>query len=254
MASLSIAVAVCHYEQPEELKQCLRSITCQLRPPEQILVVDDASHQPPQQSALETLCSSPVRLLLNKENNGGPAIPRNQAVHACHCSHLVFLDADDILMPNALQSMESAWKSNPSAIAYGDQICWGTTVQRPFFQRAMQSPQKWSTKPQEVYEKLLMGGNRICLSGSGGPAALLASHPFDPKQRWEDYDLWLRLAKSGTAFKHTGEIHTLYRLQEGSRSGSRQARHQGCNGIKQKHLSSRAFWRWPRWYWKQRFL
>ena len=254
MSAISIAVVVCHYEQPEELKQCLRSIACQHRAADQVLVVDDASDLPPKQSELEALCSSPVSLLLNQQNHGGPAIPRNQGVQACHCSHLVFLDADDILMPNALQSMESAWKHNPSAIAYGDQICWGTTIQRPFFQHAAELAQKWDINPRKVYEKLLMGGNPIGLSGSGGPAALLASHPFDPQQRWEDYDLWLRLAQSGTAFKHTGKTHTLYRLQQGSRSGSRQARHQGCQGIKQKHLNSRAFWCWPRWYWKQRFL
>jgi len=254
MTSISIAVIVCHYQQPEQLSQGLRSVACQLRTADQIVVVDDGSLPPPKQADLDKLCSTPVTLLLNQHNHGGPAIPRNQAIQACLCSHLVFLDADDILMPHTLEALESVWTSQRSAIAYGDQICWGTEINRPFLQHALRSPADRPPDSMQLYEQLLMGGNRLCLSGSGGPTELFLSHPFDPHQRWEDYDLWLRLAQSGQHFQHTERIHTLYRLQHGSRSGSRRARHRGCQGIQNNHLQSRPRWRWPLWYWKQRFL
>jgi glycosyltransferase involved in cell wall biosynthesis len=254
MRSISIAVIICHYEQFEELSQALRSVACQLRTADQIVVVDDGSPHPPKQADLEKFCSTPVTLLLNQHNHGGPAIPRNQAIQACHCSHLAFLDADDILLPHTLGALESVWTSHPSAIAYGDQICWGPEIKRPFLQHALRSSVDRLTGSRELYDQLLMGGNRLFLSGSGGPTELFASHPFDPQQRWEDYDVWLRLAHSGQQFQHSKRVHTLYRLQHGSRSGSRRARHQGCEGIHRNHLQNRAWWSWPLWYWKQRVL
>jgi glycosyltransferase involved in cell wall biosynthesis len=254
MPPISIAIILCHYEQLDQLYQSLCSVACQLRAADQIIVVDDGSRHPPEQTELNRICSIPITLLQNEKNHGGPAIPRNQAITACGCSHLAFLDADDILMPHALQAMEAVWKNNSSAIAYGDQISWGNNTNRPILQRALSSPAASGSGSRQLYEQLLMGGNRLFLSGSGGPTDLFASHCFDPQQRWEDYDLWLRLAQNTQPFEHTGRIHTLYRLQLNSRSGSRRARHQGCQGIQKKHLQNRAVWRWPLWYWKQRYL
>jgi len=254
MTTISIAVLICHYQKPEQLSQSLHSVVCQLRTADQIIVVDDGSHLPPVQADLDKLCSSPVTLLLNQHNHGGSASPRNQAIQACYCSHLVFLDADDILLPHALEALESVWTSNPSAIGYGDQLCWGAEINRPFLQHTLQSPGDRLTGSRQLYDQLLMAGNHLCLSGSGGPTKLFVSHPFDPQQHWEDYDLWLRLAQSGQQFQRTGQIHTFHHLQHGSSSGSRRARHRGCEGIRNNHLQNRPWWRWPLWYWKQRFL
>jgi hypothetical protein len=254
MSAITIGIILCHYEQNEQLSQSLRSVACQLRKADQIVVVDDGSLHPPKQGDLEQLCTTPITLILNQNNHGGPAIPRNQAVEACRCSHLAFLDADDILMPTTLKALESVWTTHPSAIAYGNQICWGTGIRQPFLQRALKSSADWSSGSGQLYEQLLMNGNRLFLSGSGGPTKLFVTHKFDPHQHWEDYDLWLRLAQSRQQFQHTDRIHTLYRLQHGSRSGSRRARHRGCQDIKRNHLQNRAWWRWPLWYWKQRFL
>jgi glycosyltransferase involved in cell wall biosynthesis len=250
----SLAIVLCHYEQHDTLVQAIRSIGCQTRAPDQIIVVDDGSRQQPQESELQNECYAPVNLITLSENSGGPAKPRNQAIASCRCSHLMFLDADDILMPHTLKILASIWESNPSAVAYGDQICWGSGVDQPFLQRAIAATAHEGHPNGWFYQELLMGTRRVFLSGSGGPTKLFQSYPFDPEQRWEDYDLWLRLAQGHCKFEHTGHMHTLYRVQAGSRSGSRAARHAGCIGIKQKHLRNIPTWRWPMWYWKQRYL
>lgn len=255
MSNITISVVICHHEQPEELRRCLRSVSCQLRPADQVVIVDDCSSEPPKKSLLETACNCPITLVLNENNHGGPATPRNQAIDACQSTHLVFLDADDLLMPNTLFGMESIWAENPLAIAHGDQISWGTCTKTPFLQRSFrQQNQDRNPKTKQLYKHLLMEGNQLFLSGTGGATTVFHSHRFDPSQHWEDYDLWLSLAQSGHQFVHTGLIHTLYRIKKGSRSGSRRARQNGCKGIKQKHLMSVAPWQWPLWYWKQRFF
>jgi glycosyltransferase involved in cell wall biosynthesis len=254
MRPSSIAVVISHYQQHHELIQALKSIACQTRTVDQVIIVDDGSDRAPEQRELEETCNVPISLLLNSRNSGGPALPRNQGISACKCTHLLLLDTDDVLLPHAVQSLESVWNRDSQVIAYGDQISWGPTLNKPFLQKSIPSPSRETCASGRFHNQLLMGTSRVFLSGSGGPTEIFQSHRFDPNQRWEDYDLWLRLADKQFKFQHTGQIHTLYRLQAGSRSGSRAARHQGCIGIQQKHFNNRPPWSWPLWFWKQRYL
>ena len=255
MAELTISVIISHYQQNQLLGQCLRSLACQLRTADEVIVLDDGSRNPPTIDELrQHLPLKALRLIVNKTNSGGPAIPRNQGVQICTSSHAVFVDADDILLPHALLALSAIWVTKPMTIAYGDQICWGPKHRRPFLQLAMQTPAIDKACQSALYEQLLMRGNGLFLSGTGGATTHFKQHPFDPEQHWEDYDLWLRLAEAGLEFQHTGHIHTLYRLNAGSRSGSRAARHRGCQGIQSQHFKHRPCWRWPLWFWKQRYL
>ena len=250
----SIAVIICHYQQIDELAKSLRSIACQYHPPDEIIIVDDGSKEPPNIDAICKVYNLPIRLLLNSINNGGPSIPRNQAVSDCRCSHLIYLDSGDMLLPLTLHTLANIWQKTPFAIVYGDQICWGETIKTPFLQEAGRLTRGLARDQNYTYKQMLMSGNLIFLSGSGGPKELFQLFPFDPDQRWEDFDLWLRLAKAGAKFVHTGSIHSFYHIKSGSRSGSKEARIQGCLDIQRKHLRARPAWRWPLWYWKQRFL
>lgn len=250
----STAVIICHYQQANDLRVSLKSVACQVQPADQVIVVDDGSAVPPDYTNLTSECDGSILLLTNKSNSGGPAIPRNEAVLACQCTHVVFLDAGDVLLPHTLKVMSQMWIDEPIDILYGDQVAWGDEIKIPFLQKAGRFEYRTTNTDNHIYEQMLMNGNQIFFSGSGGPREAFQSHPFNPNQRWEDFDLWLRLAKAGLPFKHTGSIHTFYRIQRGSRSGSRGARILGSKGIKFAHFQKCPFWRWPLWYWKQRFL
>ena len=249
---MKIAAVVTHFNQYELLKECLASLAMQVRLPDQIIIVDDNSSSLVLLSEVQDLVPGQVTLIQNSTNHGGPAIPRNQGVNACSCSHLVFVDADDILFPQAIQAMQSVWLDYPSSIAYGDQISYGSTQRKPKYQSALRLSSR--NQKENLFKNMLNHGNQIFFSGSGGPTELFQDFPFDQNQQWEDYDLWLRLAQNGQQFTHTRHLHTLYRIQNGSRSGSRQARHAGCRGIKEKHLLGQPIWSLPLWYWKQRYL
>jgi GT2 family glycosyltransferase len=249
---MKIAAVVTHFNQNDLLIECLTSLAMQVRLPDQIIIVDDNSSSPILLSEAEDLFPRQVTLIQNSTNHGGPAIPRNQGISACSCSHLVFVDADDMLFPQAIQAMQSVWLEHPSSIAYGDQFSYGTAKRKPIYQSALRRAPR--NQEKNLYKQMLKHGNQIFFSGSGGPTALFQDFHFDQNQQWEDYDLWLRLAKNGQQFTHTRHLHTLYRIQNGSRSGSRQARHAGCRGIKEKHLSSQPIWSLPLWYWRQRYL
>jgi GT2 family glycosyltransferase len=250
MASPTITVVISHYEQQEELRRCLGSVMGQTLLPQRIVVVDDGSAVAPKPSQWPQHPDVDLVLLLSEANSGGPARPRNRGVGICCSSHVAFLDADDAWFPGTLAAMAAIWEREPEVVVYGDQVVWGPGLGQPFLQRALAQP----GTPAHTYRQLLARGNQLFLSSVGGPTGLFQQEPFDPALRWEDFDLWLRLARRGCHFRHSGQIHTLYHLQQGSRSGSRQARHQGCSELCQRHFQGQPWWRWPRWYWRQRFL
>ena len=247
MGEISISAIICHYEQHDLLAQCLASLLTQSKWLETVIIVDDRSQNLPDveinHSGVEVI------VLKTKENHGGPAGPRNIGVAHCTSTHLVFVDADDMLLPGSIESLTKTWRSYPEVIAYGDHIEWGGSVAHPYWQKAL------AENPRDtVHERLLWGGNQLCLSGTGGPTKIFQKERFDPNQQWEDYDLWLRLAKDKTPFRHTGAIHALHLRRKNSRSGSRRSRRNGCLGIENKHLINIPWWHRPTWFWKQRWF
>lgn len=250
---IGITVIIIHYEQQRDLRRCIESIYSQSDPPEKILVIDDCSSVCPSVSSLPHHDGIPIEVWSEEENSGSPSKPRNTGVRLCTTSHLAFLDADDLWLPHTSENMRHAWENCPGAIVHGDIIAWkedGTSV---YLQQGLDNTRQINQK-RSTFRRLLRGGNQIFLSTTGGPTRVFGDNLSDINQVWEDYDLWLRLAQQEHPFVHTGFIHTLYQVKERSRSRSRQYRHEGCSGIKDKHFKNLPAWRWPLWYWKQRFL
>ena len=250
---ISLTVVICHYEQHADLRRCVESILCQTDKPEKVLIIDDASEAPPSVSALPNHQDVIVEVYAGQKNFGSPAKPRNIGVNLCTTTHLAFLDADDQWLPDTARNMKKIWEKWPNVIAHGDIIAWKEEGSGVYLQQAL-STSRAGKSEKNTYQRLLSDGNQVFLSTTGGPTAVFKANPTDPEQVWEDYDLWLRLAQQEVQFVHTGSIHTLYQVKRASRSRSRQYRHAGCKGMKEKHLRHLPPWEWPLWYWKQRWL
>ena len=243
---LDLTVVISHYRQPQLLERAIRSILLQQPLPKQIVVVDDHSPRPPNLESWQTNPFLTLTLLRTPNCSGGPATPRNLGIAAARGRHVAFLDADDAWLPGTTAAMAAVWAETPEVLVHGDQLVWGPQRLEPFLQRGLPS----QNSAAATHRALIKGGNRIFLSTVAAPRAVLANSPFDPTQRWEDFDLWLRLAKDGLCFRHTAAVHTLYRLSPGSRSASRLARQQGTQQLLHNHLKGVPPWRWPRWFWR----
>jgi glycosyltransferase involved in cell wall biosynthesis len=247
MERITVSAVISHYEQHDLLARCLASLFSQSTTINEIIIVDDRSELIP--SVESNHSETKIQMLQTEKNTGSPARPRNMGVEHCTTTHLFFVDADDILLPDTVGALKTTWERCPDAIAYGNQIEWGESVAHPYSQRTLDE-----IPTDTVHKRLLWGGNKICLSGTGGPTNIFRNEQFDESQRWEDYDLWLRLSKNRTPFRHTGHIHTLHQRRDGSRSGSRRARREGCKGIEKKHMTGLPWWYRPTWFWKQRLV
>ena len=81
----------------------------------EIVMVDDASDDAKTCATLIELAELPGVKLVRRRFNGGPAAARNSGIRAAGGEWISFLDADDLLMPEAMQIRCQALRRHPQA-------------------------------------------------------------------------------------------------------------------------------------------
>lgn len=95
----AIAVIIPTFNHARFLANAIKSVRAQTRPADEIIVVDDGSTDDP----ASVITQFPnVRLV--RQDNCGPSAARNTGLRNCKTSYVTFLDADDRLLPAALES------------------------------------------------------------------------------------------------------------------------------------------------------
>jgi glycosyltransferase involved in cell wall biosynthesis len=193
------------------LPEALASAVGQERPPERILLVDDASAQP--------IVAPGGVSVVRRDARGGPAAARETGRGALQdCELIALLDADDAWESGALAAHLEALERHPkAALSFG----------RPLVVDEDGDPtgEEWpapAAGPQDPGElaRFMFRVNPIASS-----AVVLRSGALDAAGGFtsdhepaEDYDLWLRLLASGFEFVHTPAATTRVRRRPGSLS------------------------------------
>lgn len=120
-SSLNYIAVLPYYNCASYLGRALQSLIRQAPPPLKIIIVDNASTD---KSSLnlkaQDLLSVPVEVLCLAQNFG-PFVAKNLAVHyileRTSCDYILFLDADDFFLDNALYSMSKELAQNQNALA-----------------------------------------------------------------------------------------------------------------------------------------
>lgn len=102
MACSTVSVVIPAFNCAEWIGRALQSLHCQTRLADEIIVVDDASTD-----NLREAVHAPVRYIRH-EFNCGLSAARNTGARMAVGDYLVFLDADDELVPDALEKMVGA--------------------------------------------------------------------------------------------------------------------------------------------------
>lgn len=101
----TVGVIVPCYRHGIFLDACIASIKAQTLVPAQIVVVDDGSDDAETVEALARLDDDPEVTVLRQAENYGPSAARNRALEQLYTSYLLPIDADDELLPDALERM-----------------------------------------------------------------------------------------------------------------------------------------------------
>jgi SAM-dependent methyltransferase len=180
-----ISVVVNVYNQARFLGEALDSVMAQSHPADEIIVVDDGSTDAPQ-----TVTDGYPGIRLIRQPNQGLAAARNTGLNAATGELIVFLDADDKLLPNALMTGLAALVNKPDcAFAFGGHRRVDVTG----------NPLGNDIRPPATtgYYDLLWG-NKIGMHATViyYRQRLLESMGFDVSLAYcEDYDVYLRLAQ-----------------------------------------------------------
>jgi len=181
----TVGVVITTYNHAHFLRDALDSVRSQTRAADAIVVVDDGSTDDP---GSVTAAYSDVRLI--RQENRGLAAARNAGLAAVGTSHVVFLDADDRLEPEAIAAGLGCFARIPDCgFVYGGH--------RYIDAAGQDIGERFEPPGDEPYLNLLRRNfigmhatvmyRRDLLAGAGG---------FDERlRRCEDYDVYLRMAR-----------------------------------------------------------
>jgi glycosyltransferase involved in cell wall biosynthesis len=185
------------------LDDCIESIKAQTLAPAAIVVVDDGSKDPETIAALARYDDDPDVTILRQDGNYGPSAARNRALAELgdDLSYVLPLDADDELLPDALERMVAQLEAAPVDVGF-------------VYPSAQHSGNRRDFVPSPAYNLWILMVDNYCPAPALFDRRALeagATYPEDMVFGHEDWDFLLQLAELGVRGEHVSEPTFLYR-------------------------------------------
>ena len=205
---ISIVVPVYNVEIAH-LNNCIRSVFYQSYPHWQLCLADDCSTDQRIRLVLSEWASSDTRIkVVFLAENVGIAAATNAAAQLAEGRYLAFLDNDDELAPEALQTIAQAINNTPAGLYYSDEDLIGadgrqfSIFRKPGYNRELLLCHNYVTH--------LVVTERLLFEKVGGCA-----EEFNGAQ---DLDLFLKLSEQAETVLHIPEVLYHWRASETSTS------------------------------------
>lgn len=194
-----ISVIIPSYNQSEYLDECIESVLTQIVKPHEIILVDDGSTD----NSLKIARKYPIKVI--SQVNKGLSSARNTGIMNATGDWILPLDADDILLPNAIERLEQTIKETSADVI-------GLSF-KEFGLRQTQIILMPNPKMEDFKE-----GNRIGYCSAVRKSKLLEIGGYSPRMifGYEDLALWFDLLLRGAQIITIPEILWLYRTKEKS--------------------------------------
>jgi len=205
-----VSVVIPCYNQAHFLHEAIENALAQTYSHREILVVDDGSTE----NIAEVAAGYPKVRYIRQENSGVSAA-RNTGLKQSRGEYLVFLDADDRLLPEALEIGVNYLREHPDC-AFAAGCCRLIVADGSLLDDEPNHPHV----SREHFLALLRGNYRIWCPGSViyQRTAFDVVNGFDPSLGpGADYDLYLRIARDSPIFCHNRFVAD-YRLHRSSMS------------------------------------
>ena len=115
-----ISVVVTCYNHQDYIEQCLRSIFAQTYRNIELLVLDDGSSDHSAQIIEAVLADSPFPTRFESHENMGVVKTRNKALQQIQGTYFIFVDSDDFLDSDYIESFYTCMVQEEGDIVYGD--------------------------------------------------------------------------------------------------------------------------------------
>lgn len=153
--------------------------------------------------AWETVVGAPWARVVRTAGRQGPAAARSRGVEAARGKLILFLDADDYLLPGALSQWLEEYRRGDAAYIYTDYLEVRADRTETYKELPDYDQRQW--RGQHATNILI------------ARADLLTVGLFDPSLRgWEDWDLFIRLAIAGKCGRRAAFAGFAYRFDTGT--------------------------------------
>jgi hypothetical protein len=210
---ISVIVTCC--DLGRYLSRAIASLREQTQPPDEVIVVDDGSREEETLEALDALARDDFVQLIRLSGNRGPGAARNVAIARAGGNYVLPLDADDELLPNALEEMSAQLEQAPEEVGF-----------------VYAFPQHTGTRTDRVtpppYNLALLRQANYCVSSCLFDSRVFGAgvrYPWD-RRGHEDWDLLLTLAERGVHGIPAANPTLLYRKRGFSRLSTRALEHE----------------------------
>jgi hypothetical protein len=206
-----VSIIIPCYNAATTVVETLASVQAQTHENWQAVCVDDESTDRTPE-LLHAVSGEDARICPLRVPHGGLASARNRGLTAAIAERVLFLDADDVLRPDALATLLRAASQldEHTVISGGFELL--TEQGRPL------PACVFRPLPDNSFDAFLRG-NRISVVALV-PRVLLGPRAFDESlPACEDWDLWLRLCDAGVSIASVPRVLFGYRLRGGSLSG-----------------------------------
>jgi len=196
----TISIVIPCYNAARWIRETLESALLQTHQPIEVIVVDDGSTD--DSAAIAESFGPPVRVI--RQANQGESVARNSAVRHANGEYIVFLDADDLLVPEALARQATAVRNRPGAVALMG-ISW--------FRESPEAPFRSYLPDDTAFFPKTINTNLAPIHCWMVPKTVFeAAGAFAGDLKYfEDWDLWNRVALVGPPLVATPFIGALYR-------------------------------------------
>lgn len=206
-----VSVVISTYDRPILLQKALLSVQAQSMKDFECLVVDDCSPQAEKNAEVVASLNDPrFRYIKTEKNYGHDGHPKNVGISEAKGEYVCFLDDDDSYRVDALKVLSTYLEDSEAEACYGDYMIGGKPG--------------WSVDfNANILQKMNYIAMCVVMVRRG---SLLNVGGFDESvPKFKDWNLWLRLQKSGARFIHVPIMVADVSVQEISISNRNKVKH-----------------------------
>lgn len=206
MSNPAVSIIIPCYNGAAFVREALKSLQMQTFGDWEAVVVNDGSSDD-SEVVIRKYCSNDARIHCVTQENRGLPVARNTGLSIVKGEFVSFLDADDLFMPEMLHKMVDKLRLDRSS---GVVSCgW---IYSDFSIRDL-SWKIYCNHQGQLFEKLAHGNLFACHAVLLRRGILEQVGVFDCSLRHcHDWDLWLRVARSGVRFTCIPEPMVIYRM------------------------------------------
>lgn len=209
-----ISIVIPTYNNADFIDAALQSVLNQTFSDWEAIIINNYSED--NTIALVEKYTDPRIKLINFRNDGVIAASRNKGISMAKGDWIAFLDSDDIWYPEKLEiCLERLNETGAKAVCHNER--WVTD-------QGYSRDVKYGPESRATYNSLLYDGN--CISTSAvvvSRQALKNVNNFSVFPEYvnaEDYDLWMKLVKSGANFVFVDKLLGEFRIHPGGNTQS----------------------------------